>query len=258
MSDLETALDELYTVPPEEFVAARNALVKRLRGEKRRDEAGEVAALRRPARPAWALNQLALSGDERLDGLLAAVEAVHDPPDGDLRAAIEGLREAVTAAGAEASSRSGLAAGDLAAALHATVSDAEAFSALTRGRLTEIPSAGAAGLGLTLPAPPPRRAKATATAVPGKKAAAPPPEEPKVDQVARRRAQKALTQATKAWEQAQAGREKAEAELDAARAALDEARARVETAEAGLREAEAAEAAAEATRDEVSASDDLP
>ena len=40
--------DELYGLPDDEFTAARDALAKRLRGEKRREEADEVKALRRP------------------------------------------------------------------------------------------------------------------------------------------------------------------------------------------------------------------
>ena len=49
---------DLYGLPLERFIPERAALAKALRGEKRRDEAGEVAALRKPSVAAWAVNQL--------------------------------------------------------------------------------------------------------------------------------------------------------------------------------------------------------
>ena len=45
---------------PAEFVAARNALAKKLKADGHRDEAAAVAALRRPTVPDWALNSVAL------------------------------------------------------------------------------------------------------------------------------------------------------------------------------------------------------
>lgn len=54
-----TELDEfdaLFDLHPDEFVAGRDALVKQLRSEKRRDEAALVAKLRRPSAGVWAIN----------------------------------------------------------------------------------------------------------------------------------------------------------------------------------------------------------
>lgn len=70
------AVDELFTLPPSEFTAARNALVKQLRADKQREAADEVKALRRPNLPAWALNQVARSDPDGIAGVLEAGAAV--------------------------------------------------------------------------------------------------------------------------------------------------------------------------------------
>src|SRR3954447_10267825 len=49
--------DGLYGLALDEFVPVRDALVKRLRADGRRDEADDVAALRKPSVAAWAANQ---------------------------------------------------------------------------------------------------------------------------------------------------------------------------------------------------------
>ena len=64
--------DELYGLPLEEFTAARDALAKRLRGEKRREDADAVKALKRPSVAAGAIN-LAVR-EHGADDLLAAGE----------------------------------------------------------------------------------------------------------------------------------------------------------------------------------------
>ena len=52
-------VDALYAVRPEEFVAARAALVKELKADGQKAEAAQVAKRRRPSVVAWALNQVA-------------------------------------------------------------------------------------------------------------------------------------------------------------------------------------------------------
>jgi hypothetical protein len=154
--DLDRALDEVFSTPPEGFVKARDAVVKRLRAEKRRDDAAAVAGLRKPNRLVWALDQLALSDDPTLGELLEAVDDVRDARGGDLRVAVEGLRDAVRAAAAAAGARLEPSRptdrADLGAALNAAVADAEALEALRIGRLLEIPAADPFGLGVA-PAP---------------------------------------------------------------------------------------------------------
>ena len=51
-------VDELYGLPLDEFVPARNALARELKGAGEPAEAAEVAALRKPSVAAWAVNQL--------------------------------------------------------------------------------------------------------------------------------------------------------------------------------------------------------
>jgi hypothetical protein len=59
-------LDELYRAPFDEFIARRDALVKELRKDGKRDEADAVKKLKKPALSAWALNQLPRDAIEEL------------------------------------------------------------------------------------------------------------------------------------------------------------------------------------------------
>lgn len=72
------SIANLSTVAPDEFVAARAALVKVLRHDKRRDEAAEVAALRRPGSVDWALNCVATQSEELIEKVSAGVNALRD------------------------------------------------------------------------------------------------------------------------------------------------------------------------------------
>jgi hypothetical protein len=64
--------DDLYGLALDRFVPSRAALVKRLRGEKRREEASDVAALRKPSVAAWAVNQLVRTQPKALQALFAS------------------------------------------------------------------------------------------------------------------------------------------------------------------------------------------
>ncbi len=95
--------DALYGLPLEEFVPARDARAKELRREKRRDEAATVAALAKPSRPAWMVNQLSRGEGSLMAKLLECSEAVAEAQDAavagagadDLRAASRAERRAV-------------------------------------------------------------------------------------------------------------------------------------------------------------------
>src|SRR5712672_2961148 len=94
-------LRDLFGVPPEEFVAARDALAKELRAGHREAEAKEVASLRRPTAPVWAVNQLARRSPAELEELLDSSERVEKAQlrgaGGDeLRAAMAGQRAALS------------------------------------------------------------------------------------------------------------------------------------------------------------------
>ena len=66
--------DELFGLAPEEFVAARDELARRLRREGDAEAAKRVKALRRPPLSAWVVTQLARGRGPELDALLAAGE----------------------------------------------------------------------------------------------------------------------------------------------------------------------------------------
>jgi hypothetical protein len=57
--NLDDAADELYALPPEEFVEARNALAKKVKSEGEADVAARIKALRKPTLAAWLTNRLA-------------------------------------------------------------------------------------------------------------------------------------------------------------------------------------------------------
>jgi hypothetical protein len=64
--------DQLFTLSPDEFVAARDALAAELRNAGDRDGAAEVKALRRPTVGAWAINQVSRRHSDEVNELLAA------------------------------------------------------------------------------------------------------------------------------------------------------------------------------------------
>jgi len=81
---------ELYGVPPERFIEARDSLANDLRAAGKDDEAATVKKLRKPSVVAWALNAAARESPEDVAALLEAGE--------DLRRA---QRKALSKAGTE-------------------------------------------------------------------------------------------------------------------------------------------------------------
>jgi hypothetical protein len=92
---------QLLATPPDEFVAARNALVKQLKAGGERDTAAEVAALRRPSWVDWALNVAAAEHAADVERFAEAAELMREAQRGavtgrggvDLRTAMTGLRD---------------------------------------------------------------------------------------------------------------------------------------------------------------------
>jgi plasmid stability protein len=152
MVDEADEADELYGLPDAEFTSARDVLAKRLRGEKRRDEADAVKALRRPSVAAGAINRAVR--EHGADDLLAAGEALSDAHeallsgDGDAAAVREATsreREAVRdfarlalGKGASASTED-----KVRATLHAASVDDDVRELLVAGRLEREAEAGA-------------------------------------------------------------------------------------------------------------------
>jgi hypothetical protein len=144
--------DELYAVAPDRFVPERDALAKELRAAGKRDEAGEVAALRKPSVAARAVNRLAREHPRELDALLAAGDdlidvqsrvVAGDADAGDLARAAERERAAVSdlvrTAGellaAEGLKPSSAVLERVSETLHAAALDAQARPPVQEGRL---------------------------------------------------------------------------------------------------------------------------
>lgn len=143
--ELETAMVAVYHGPLEEFVGRRDALVKQLRAEKRREDADRVKLLRKPSRMAWVLDNIDHEDSAAIEQLAAAVS--HAQQGADLRTALETVKaavRAVAAAGARVAIRAGqpIEANAIATAVYAVIGDAKAFGELRAGRLVEVPEGG--------------------------------------------------------------------------------------------------------------------
>jgi len=186
-------VDELYTLDPEEFVPARDAIVRRLR-KADRAAAAEVARLRRPTVPAWALNVVSRAHPAEVKAVLAAGERLRKAQEkalrGDataLRAATAERRDAVAAVTALVAGllgdRAPSQAGAVSATLEAATVDPDVAELLRAGRLDRERSAAAAGFGFgdvgdwTLP-PPGKVAKKPAKQAAAKPAAVSKPAKP--------------------------------------------------------------------------------
>lgn len=264
---LEQAADELYGLPPDEFTGARDALVKRLRGDKQRELANEVKALRKPTVAAWALNQLVRNRRKDVERLLAAGEELREAQEqlvasGDrsgFQNAAAQERELVAtlardAAALAAEAGVGTSQGleeKLVATLHAAALDEEVAAELGAGRvLRERQAVTAFGAGFELaPAlskPAPKRAKPA-------KASKDEETKRKREQAEEARARQELSAAR--LEERSAGRERDAAAKAAARAADRLAKAEERAAEAARRLEEAREELEEAQEQERSASE---
>ena len=143
------SVDDLYAVPPQEFVAARDELVRELRASGDRDAAAEIKALRRPSPSAWALNQLVRRHRDEVEALLEAGgalraaqrRAMSGVKDSGFREAATRRRQLVlelTKRAAGILGELGRAGGedDLGRSLEAASVDEAAAAALLEGRLT--------------------------------------------------------------------------------------------------------------------------
>ena len=90
----------LADVPPEEFVKARDALVRKLRDEGQAEEARRVAALRRPSTALWIVNQLGRRAPRDVEALIEASQRaqraqLQGSGSDELRDAMHAQREAM-------------------------------------------------------------------------------------------------------------------------------------------------------------------
>lgn len=239
MTDEE--LDPLFAAPLGEFVAVRNELAKSLRAEGRKEDADEVAALKKPPVPVWVVNQLTRRERRDVDLLLDVghrLRAAHGESDPQkARQAFDSARQAehdalgrlTKAAAALLEEEQGTAnqamLDRVAATLRAGAVTEEGRELLARGRLTEELSTTGFELaaGLTPKAPAPAKRKRGGGVAAARTA---------LDQARKREreAQRRVGAAEKEVESARRALESAESELDAARAESDEAESAAEAA----------------------------
>ena len=249
---------ELYALPTEEFVAARDARSKAARAAGDKQLAADIAALRRPTVTAWIVNLLVRDQPELLDTLLAL--------GADLRAAQRDLRG--PALRELAAQRSRLVAGlvraarrvaadaghanvttdmayDIEQTLHAALTDEDLAAELATGRLTKplTPTGFGAGLGggpggddtdapgrPELKAVPPAKTRPGTARPTGRTAGRTAPDDRAERDAARRQAER---------DRLTAARDSAQDDLDQAAAELTELRAAAEAADRARADADA-------------------
>ena len=165
-SDLDAIADELYALPPDAFVPARDDRVAAAKEAGDRDLARAVARLRRPTRAAWLANLLARHRTEQLDGLVALARGLAQAQqelDGDTLRTLSGQRHRVVAAMARDAGRIAARQGEpvndgllreVAGILDAALADPSVADEVRAGRLTKTvrysgfgPSGGDGGNG---------------------------------------------------------------------------------------------------------------
>lgn len=230
------APDDLYGLPLDEFIAARDALAKELKAAGDKDAAADVKKLRKPSLAAWALNRTARRHPEDVARLLEAAAGVQQAQEDALAGDARGLREATRAladevervadvAAAELGGSSGGQRDRMVSSLRAATTDEVGADLLRRGVLVEhlAPAGfGLGGLGDAAPAP-----KASPERARGKP--------------------KASKEATEAVEAAKRELRRAESEAETAET---RAHRRAERAEAAARRAVEAQREAEEARSE--------
>lgn len=244
MAIVEERIDRLYTLPLDEFTAARDALAKELRSAGEGATATRVKGLRKPNLAAWGLNQVARAHAEDVDELFAATERVREVQrkvmsggKGDLRGVTDERNRVVARLvklGSEILRRAGHATSQqtlsaIGDSLVAVASDEEGAELLRAGRLSrELKPQSVVDVGgLTLVTSEPSEAE---------------PERPGRDLAALRAAVK---DATKRKEEADRAVEVAEGEAERLAQAAEFARRAAEARRAEAAEAERALAEAE-------------
>jgi hypothetical protein len=188
-STADEVAEELYALPPELFVAARDEQVRKAREAGDRDLATALGRLRRPTTSAWVVNLLVRDQPDLLDQLLslgdelrAAQRELRGPALRDLAARrqrvisalVQVARRLAAGAGHPVSAATGF---DVEQTLHAALADPDVARAVCGRRL--VHPAAPTGFGDDAPAPPTAAAAATGSArasrEPARSTAAAPP-----------------------------------------------------------------------------------
>jgi hypothetical protein len=228
--------DDLYSLPLEQFIAARDGLTERLAAEGQTDQAGNVAKLRKPSVAAWALNRASRHRPDAVERLVAShhrlraassAELLHEASE-ERRKAVSEL-EAVALAELSADGRptSGAIRDRIASTLLAVATDSRGEEDLAAGRLVreiELSGAGWGDFGMA-PSPtedPAVRAKAAAERAQARADRLRNQAESAEHQV--ELAQRALIEAKRRAKEAKARAEEAAAEAQEAKAAVAKAK----------------------------------
>ncbi len=248
--DLDEVADELYALPPEEFIPARKAREDEAKADGDKALAKEIGSLPKPSTAAWVCNLLVRHEPDEIGGLVELGTLVREAQEslaGDqLRALDVQRRQLVAALTRQARSLayqrghsvSTAVATQVEETLRAAMADPQAGEALLSGRLTSPLSYSGMGLGEQRPhlrvVPPPRAQKPAKPVKPAKPSA---------------RSGSAEERRRREDEERQAAEEKRRAELAEARRAAEDAEAAAEEA-AEAAEAERARADELAAREE--------
>lgn len=260
-------IDDLYGAPLDRFVPQRTELAKALRTEGRREEASEVAALRKPSVAAWAVNQLIRTQGASAKELFGAGDALRRAHEqaasgrGDAQALRKATQDERAAVDSLVEAARGLLSSDghelspavidrVAETLRAAALDPEARSQVSEGRLErELRHVGLGLLG-AIPAPP--------APAPKQKGPAPKSKEPAAKRKQERdeKAEARERERAQALKDARASEKDARRELERAQRAADSAQARRDKAAAALDDADRELADAQAQADAATAAHD--
>jgi hypothetical protein len=262
-------VDDLYGLPLERFVPERTALARELRSAGRREDAGEVAALRKPSVAAWAVNQLVRTQRRSVGELFEAGDALRAAHDEVLagRGDADSLRTAVARERAAVDELAKAARGLLtsegeelsptiiervADTLHAAALDDDARGQVRDGRLERELRHVGLGMAAAPPAPPARgRGRGRSASAPERDTAKPKPKDKAGNRIAEERA--AAEARAQARSAARAAEREARRRLERASRAAQAARERRVKAAEALEEAEQALADTERERAEAEA-----
>ncbi|SDT72872.1 hypothetical protein [Jiangella sp. DSM 45060] len=284
--NLDDAADELYALPPDEFVEARNTLAKRLKSEGAGDVAARVKALRKPTVAAWLTNQLVRQHDDDVQALADLGERMRramSAMDGaalreltaERKKQVDGLLKAARKVAAAAGQKAGP---DLieavAASLDAAIADPRAAEVLRAARLSHglehvgfgaVEDDGEAAEVISLSEARVARGQRLETtrrprATPAAEAEAEPAGSAASESAAEPESAGDQARAERELEQAEAAVDAAEDQVDDAEAALDDQRQRLERAQEAVErlteELAAARRELEQARDDVGSAED--
>jgi hypothetical protein len=234
--DLDEVADELYEVPPEEFIALRTTRQDEAKAEGDKALAKEIGSLPKPSAAAWACNLLVRSHRQELEGLVELGGLLREAQEnlaGDQLRALSSQRtqliSALTRQAAALARQHGrpvstAVADQVEETLRAAMADPEAGEALLTGRITSSMSYNGMGTTVSRPdlrlvrPPAPERAPAATRSAPAKTAPRPSADERRrarereqaeVRRLAEEKRKRDLAEAQKAADQAIAAAEEA-------------------------------------------------